>query len=203
MVRFELPAPGVNLASDLTHQFSDVGLPGGLGFPGGNPGRWPGPGSRRPEAPRAPGASTVRSEVSLTIRWSSALPVRQAIALDRWGPEGVDGAEARRFLSAPETDYKVEVFGIPTLVAHQGARRLEAELLDSARILVKGRMPLHATSAHVPVFGNHLAATFRFPRRHPVEPGDQAVGFAASGDRMEIIRKFKLASMMYEGRLEL
>ena len=202
MVRFELPIPGASLASDLTHQFSDVGLPGGLGFPGGHPGQWPGSGSRQPEAPRVPGARTVRSEVFLTIRWSSALPVRQAIALDRWGAEGLDGAEARKFLSVPQTDYVLEVFGIPALVAHQGARRLEAELHDSARVTVKDRMPLRATSTHVPVFGNHLAATFRFPRR-PVEPGDQAVEFTASGARMEIIRKFKLASMMYEGRLEL
>jgi hypothetical protein len=202
-VRFDLPIPATNLASNFGDRFSDVGLPGGVGFPGGRPGRWPGSGSGQPGAPRTGGASSVRSEVFLTIRWSSALPVRQAIALDRWGRDRLDEPEARKFLSVPETDYVVEVFGIPAIVAHQGARRLEAELFDSARILVKGRAPIRTASAHVPVFGNHLAATLRFPRHQPIEPGDHSVEFLASGARMDIARKFKLESMTYEGRLEL
>lgn len=205
-VRFEFQPLPERLRSD----FSDVGLPGGIGLPTGIPGiGWPGgPGTgRNPrvpgQGPERGGGSSVPAEVYLTIRWSSALPIRQAIALDRWGRDGLDDPEAVRFLNREEPDYVLEIFGIPVIMAPQGARRLEAELLSTAGLFVKGRSPIRATSAHVPELGEHLSAELRFPRLDPISIDDGTVEFTAEAGPMNIAKKFKLKPMVYRGRLEL
>ena len=87
--------------------------------------------------------------------------------------------------------------------SRDGSRRLEAELLESATLLVKGRKALRATTASVPEHGNHLIATLRFPRFEDLSDGDGLIEFAAQAGPMDIRQKFKLRDMNYKGRLEL
>ena len=188
------------------NEFSQIGLPGGIGFP-----RIPGtswPGSRDPRtipgtsAPRGDGS--VKAEAYLTVRWASALPVRQAMALLECGADGLESKRAKELLQPSESEYVIEIAGIPTTLVRQGVRRLEAELAKTARLFVDGRKPVPPSAVSVPEHGMHLMATLRFPRLNGLSTTkDSAVELYAEGALLKIEQRFKLKSMTYNGRLEL
>ena len=88
-------------------------------------------------------------------------------------------------------------------MVRQGARRLEAELADTARLFLKGRRPVPVTAVHVPEYGNHLSAALRFPRFTSITAEEGTLELAAQTGQMKIEQKFKLSAMVYCGHLEL
>ena len=185
-VSFELE-PVQHLQSS---SYTQIGIPG-LGWPTG---RSTGSGGA---------ASSVRTEIYLTTRWSSALPIRRAIALQDFGADGLQSDKAFELLNRQPTEYVIEIAGFPATMIRQGANRFEAELLRSARLLVKDRTPMRATSAHVPEYGNHLVATLRFPRWADLSAREGTIDVTAQSGRMSIRERFKLKDMVYGGNLEL
>lgn len=167
---------------------------------------WPagraGTGTRTTTSPGDLG-SGARTEIYLTTRWSSALPVRRALALLEFGVEGLQGEKSIELLSRAEPEYIVEIAGFPTIMIRQGAKRFAAELLDTARLVVPGRRPIAATSSHVPEHGMHLAATLRFPRLRDLTPKEKMIDLLAKSGPINIRERFTLKSMMYGGSLEL
>lgn len=144
-VPFEFQPPPRQLQSG----FGDIEIPAGTpgsSIPRGGAGRSPRTARTGPGGGRYP----VHTEVYLTIRWSSALPIRQALALERRTRDGLDDPKVREFLERRETHYVLEVFGLPVRMVPQGTRRLEAELLGSAQLWMKGHLPIRATSVSVP-----------------------------------------------------
>jgi hypothetical protein len=186
--RFSAPAP--------INRFDQIGEP--LGFPKG----WP-TSSPKPTNIPIQTAPPVQSEIYLTTRWSSALPIRQALALHQFGRAGLQSAHAASLLNESPDEYILDVAGFPAGSIPQGARRFEAELLQSATINVKGHKPLHATAVSVPEHGNHLVATIRFPRKENFAEQPGFIEFTAHSGPMDIRQKFKLQEMTYKGRLEL
>ncbi len=151
-----------------------------------------------------PGGVGVHTEIYLTIRWSSGLPVRQALALEQWGREGIQSPAARELLEAkPDAGYLIEVFGIPATTFPDGVEKLEAELARTASLFLKGRKAVQPESVTVPPAGMHLSAAMRFPRYTDLTGGEGIIEFAASAGPVKIAAKFKLKDMMYRGRLEL
>lgn len=188
--------------------YAQIGLPGGIGLPrSGIPGvGWPSGGSRTDTPPTTwpgGGGSSARTEIYLTTRWSSALPIRRALALQEFGAEGLQSEKAIELLNRREPEYVLEVAGFPATVIRQGAKRFAAELLDTARLIVPGRRPIAATSSHVPEYGMHFAATLRFPRLEDLTPKEQTIDLLARSGRKNIRERFKLKSMVYGGNLEL
>ena len=181
---------------------------GPLGLPSGIPGvGWPGRRNPRPSGGPtipAPGGepTSVRVEAYLTVRWSSALPIRQALAIERWGRGGLEMPEAAEALAAEPDHYLVEIFGLPAMIAPEGVKRIEEDLRRTARLTLSGRS-VSPTAVRVPEYGMHLTAKLAFPRWEGVEPGDGAIGFRAEPRPLEIATKFKLDQMVYEGRLAL
>ena len=200
-VPFEFrPAPGGMLPS-LSRSWQ-------IGVPPSVP-DWPG---RRSPRTTKPGPTTptgggrrypVRAEVYLTVRWSSALPIRQALALERWGRRGVDQPEAVAFLNEPPSDYVIEIFGMPARLGAEGTKNLERDLKKTARLLLKGRRPIEPLTVEVPEHGEHLSAELHFPRLEPVSADMGDLQFHAAAGGLEIESKFKLKAMVYDGRLEL
>jgi hypothetical protein len=188
--------------------YAQIGLPGGIGLPGsGIPGvGWPSGGSRTGNPPSTwprGGGSSVRTEIYLTSRWSSALPIRRALALQEFGADGLETEKALELLNASPAEYVIEVAGFPTTAVPQGAKKFAAELLDTARLTVRGRPPMPATSCDVPEYGMHLVATLRFPRFKDLSAGEGQIEVVAQSRRMNIRERFKLKSMVYAGSLEL
>ncbi|MBK5291170.1 MAG: hypothetical protein JJE04_05780 [Acidobacteriia bacterium] len=149
---------------------------------------------------RGPGALT---EIYLTIRWSSALPIRQAVALERWGKDGLDKPEAMEWLGRREKDYVMEIFGFNVTAVPKGAKWLEEQLTRSASISGKGRRRQPST-VRVPEHGMHLSAELRFPRSESeFTPDEDSVRFTAEAGAIKIDLRFKLKEMVYGGKLEL
>jgi hypothetical protein len=181
-----------------SQKYAQIGLPGGIALPGA---RMPGIG--RPGTPQPTTRLPVRTEIYLTTRWSTALPVRRALALQEFGAEGLQNEKAIELLSTQPSEYVVEVAGFPANVVRQGAKRFEAELQETARLIVSGRRPIAATSSHVPDYGNHLVATLRFPRFEGLTLKDGSIEIIATSRRMNIRERFRLKDMVYDGNLEL
>lgn len=186
--------------------FAQIGYPGGIGIPGTRIPGWPSGGGNTTSSPRTwPGGSGggAKTEIYLVTRWSSALPIRRALALLEFGANGLSDEKAVELLTRKEPEYVVEIGGFPTTTIRQGARKLEAELLQSARLTVPNRKPVTASSAHVPEHGMHLAATLRFPRFEDLSPKEGTIELFAESGPIRIQERFKLRDMVYEGLLEL
>lgn len=195
--RFQAPVRSHEFASN----FDQIGEP--LGFP-------PGWGGNRAPTARSSGPSNlpappVLTEIYLTARFASALPVRQALALHLHGKEGVAAGRAREILQPEKAaeEIVVELAGFPVAMATRGVRRLEAELLESAQITVKGHQPIRAVASSIPEHGEHLMATLRFPRKLALTGEEGTLEFWATSGPIEIQPRFKLRDMEYRGRLEL
>lgn len=162
------------------------------------------PWSRQLTAPFEYGSgASVRTEVYLTLRWSSALPVRQAEALDRWGRQGLDHPQARETLEGNAKHSILEIFGLPARMAPQGTRKLEEELAASSILSVKGRHTWRPASVTVPGHGTHLIVTLRFPKLTGLTAQDGLLDFFAQTGPLRISQKFRLKEMVYRGELAL
>jgi hypothetical protein len=185
----------------LTSYFEQIGEP--LGFPPGWPGRTGTQSGNRSPRTEDGAAPAVLTEIYLTVRWASALPVRQAMALHQYGRGGLDSPRAAALLEGASGEYVVEIAGFPATLVGQGARRFEAELLESAILHVKGRKALQAVACSMPEHGNHLIATLRFPRFADLAAEEGMVECSASAGPVAFRQRFKLREMTYGGKLEL
>lgn len=207
-VRFDLGHPDDGSVFD----FSDIQLPplgGSSGRWGSSGPGWPtGGGQRRGGSdpfPRGGGGSgrgqTVPSEAYLTIRWSSALPIRQALLLEQYGSASEIPADAMAALDQKPEDYVIEIFGIPSLIVRDRAEKFEEAFRNSAELLGPASQKMTATYVRMPSHGYYLAATFRFPRHAGDAAATKEAEFYTAAGRMEIRQSFKLKSMMYHGQL--
>ena len=144
---------------------------------------------------------TAPAEAYLTVRWSSALPVRQAILLDRLGINAAK-LEVQETLKRAESEYVIEVFGLPAMAFQDGAGRLLEDVKKTASLMRNGGV-LRPVSVEAPVYGEYLSATVRFARTVPITMEDREVEFQARMGTMELRSRFKLKQMVYQGRLEL
>lgn len=190
--------------------FSQIGLPGGIGFPrrgGGTSipgGTWPG-GAGRGGSGRGGSqtSSGIHTEAYLTVRWSSALPVRQALVLTEFGKGGFQDPKAKELLERAPSQYVVDVSGFPAILFSRNIKALEADLAKNTRIYLKGRKPLAPLSVEVPEQGMHLSATLQFPRWKDVSDDEGTVEFTSRAGTMKIEIPFKLKPMVYQRHLEM
>ncbi|MBS1828395.1 MAG: hypothetical protein JST93_24020 [Acidobacteria bacterium] len=185
-------------SAPFTSSFSQIGLPGGIGLP-----RIPGvglPGGTNRRYPGGTGggrdgrtSSGVKTEAYLTIRWSSALPIRQALSLE----------ERTNEVAPPSKDYLINIAGIPTVLATQDTSAIEKKLMKTATLSIKGRRSLHAAFVEVPEHGTHLMAAIRIPRFDGLAASEGVIEFTAEAGPIKIQTQFKLKPMLYHGNLEL
>lgn len=143
-----------------------------------------------------------RTEVYLVVRWKSALPVRQALALTEFGREGLQHPQAVEALTREPANLQLQIAGFPALLFTDRAPDLESQLRRTAWISIPGQSPVPPESAAVPPHGNHLMAELSFPRFASLTPADKSIRLAATVDGARIEREFKLKEMLYQGRLE-
>lgn len=147
--------------------------------------------------------SGVRTEIFLTIRWASALPVRQAARLAEFGIAGLKEEKAVEQLKQNDTEFIVEIAGFPTTLLKYISKDFERDLMRSAKILIPGRDVISATAVEIPEHGMHRMAAIHFPRVKDLDANDGSIEVRASSGPLSIHQRFKLKEMVYEGRLEL
>jgi len=143
-------------------------------------------------------------DMDINVRWSSALPIKQATVLHKYGADGLDSSEARGELARLENLYVIDVSGAPALVAYRGIEAMQADLHNTVRLFAGGKKrPIKPESTYVASRGAKLAITVRFPKTPPITVQDKQVRFWLKSGPLEVFRTFKLKPMVYNGALEL
>ena len=149
-----------------------------------------------------PGAGEAGQEMSFTVRWDSALPIRQAVMRAHYGPPVKSVEEAQKMLNTKASHYAVSLIGFPARMVQQNSSRLAA-MASNAVLKRKNQDPIVAESVGVRPGDPPDGLVFYFPRTDPITLEEKEVEFQLEFGRLKIKRKFKLKKMVYNGNLEL
>ncbi len=182
-----------------------MGIPlpggGGVGMPGGRPGGGSGPGGeRRPSGDYA--------SAKITVRWDSALPIRQA--LDQ--PSANDLCKSKA--ESQSEYYAICAVGLPAS-GQQGRRddgsesgggpdaeHFKQALLDQTSLHGKDLSSVFPKKVEVVPMGDTRAVLFLFPKDGRL--GDsKELEFDSQVGRLRLKATFKPKDMKYHGKLEL
>jgi hypothetical protein len=188
-----------------------------IGFPGGG-GGYPGGGGGNPRG----GGGGGMPSFTATIRWQSALPVREAL-LRQSGVTKTDDSQVTEKLTAPVTRYVIALVGLPANLPATGGRygrgtgtdsrdngdrdrdSQDADQLDrmksGTRLNPKDRASIYPEKVERDKDGQTIL--FTFPRTAPISLDAKEVEFVTRVGSIEIRHKFKLKDMVYQGKLEL
>ena len=174
---------------------SSVGAGGG-GMRGGDMG----PGGGGPGGGGPPAAP----QINATVRWQSAKPVKEAVLKMRFGAELKTSKEAQEVLAREESAYVIVLDKLPERMERMfGNERTRAMLIANTGILRKDKETLRAADVQMFKREKFVGLVFAFPKGDPIVAEDKEVEFATKMGPLEFKKKFKLAEMMYGGKLEL
>ena len=174
-----------------------IGGRGGGGYPGGGGGGYPGGSRTGGNYPSSTGGDDGRSEPvtppKLTLRWESALPVREA--------------ELRaRDVDAPTVDenhYAIAVLGVPRNMIKADTRAMEADLKKQAVLKRDDKKDFKPSSVQILQRDDGPVIVFFFSRSTEITPSDRRVEFEAQIGRLKFSEPFYLEDMVYDGKLAL
>ena len=136
---------------------------------------------------------------TIMLRWLSALPVKQAIARAQYGDEAATSPDAVRSFEREETQYVVALIGVPPRLVKKAD-----QMKSNAWLRLKGHDAIPASDAKSDLRDNGVYLTLYFPREgHELKAEDGEVGLEVKLGAKMVTRKFKLKSMLYNGKLEL
>ena len=156
--------------------------------------------------------------MNLTLRWYSALPIKQAFARAQFGEQAEPTAELAELL-APEVNYIIiGVSGLPARMTRipPDQRQAVIERLRSESFLkLKGRDPIalqfvqmrkdqvHLLNARTGQAGFELIFVFLRPTSDPISVKEKNIEFVTRLMGRKVSKKFKLKDMVFDGKLEL
>jgi hypothetical protein len=185
------------LSEDELRDGGQMGQPKGVGYDGVD---GPGSGPRLPKT--IPGLlfgstpPSARSQVQGTyvrLRWESALPVR--IAELKAGE--VDPP------TLPGDGYRIAVYGVPGGYLKGDPKKLGKPLKDGAVLKREGKNDVKPTSVEAFELSDGWAVVYLFPFSAEISPKDGQVEFDAQIGRVIVVQPFDLATMFFQGKLEL
>jgi len=148
--------------------------------------------------------------MNVTVRWESALPVKQALLRLKFGSQLPPESDPSYTLNRPEDHYIVGVVGLemPRKQKKPGADespqdRMREEFLATARLSRRGRSFIGASDVKINPPEARDEVLFYFPKTDPLSVDEKEVIFAAEQGAFEIRRVFHLKEMQYHGKLEL
>jgi hypothetical protein len=140
-------------------------------------------------------SSTTSSQTppTLTLRWESALPIREA--------------ELRaRDISAPSLDedyYAIAVYGIPGKMVSDDSKQLADQLKAQAAIKRDGKKDLKPARVEILQREDGPVIVYLFPRSEEITWRDHRIDFGAQVGRLKFTQSFNADDMMFHGKLEL
>jgi hypothetical protein len=172
------------------------GAPSGGGGTGGGGGRGGGGGM---------GGVTFSSEIELTVRWATALPIKQAKADLQYGKEA-GSPDAAKLLDREEKFYVAEIEGYPGTVTAEDVKA-------GSQLIVKGIPPIQSIQvdmgqANAAGRGSRGAGIFLvFPKgqkdAHVLKVDEGEIEVVVNAPGLKLKRKFKLKDMVFNGKLEI
>jgi len=186
--------------SPWAKEFS-VEMPGGAG--GGGGGGKKGRDGGQTGAAEAGGGMP---GLTLTIRWVSALPVKQALVRMNFKGDAANSADVKKALEADEPDYVIVVAGLNRAMVRGSADELKQAMMAATELVIKGKEPIKAKDFRI-VGQGRVDAVFAFPKINPITEDDKEVEFqckvGTAGATIVIKERFRLKDMMFNGKLEL
>jgi hypothetical protein len=174
-----------------------ISLPGigGMGRRGGIGG--PGAGGGYPRGGQTGGAddrgTTSITPSTLTLRWESALPVREAELKSRdTGAPTLD-----------EDHYAIAVYGVPERMAPGISQSQANQLKKQASIKRDGKKDLKPSSVQVLQRDDGPVIVYLFPRNQEIAKDDRRILFDVQIGRLQLAQSFYLEDMVYQGKREL
>jgi hypothetical protein len=159
-----------------------------------------GAGRGRPGSMGEMGGGGGAPSMTVHVRWQSALPIRQALVVNKLGHEKADSDQAKQFVGQTIPYYVVAVVGLPVNMTARIPDDQLAELAKTATLVRKDKDPIAAESAQK-MPGEGVA--FLFPKTAAITLDDKEVEFVSKVGRLEVKRKFKLKEMVLADKLEL
>lgn len=139
----------------------------------------------------------------LSVVWTSALPVKQALVRQAVGLGAPVPADSQQVLDQPEPLYAVTIFGIPPSLAVLGSMR--DALMAETTLRRKDQEPI--VPEDVRMFQNAddglIRIIFLFPKTDLITLDDKDVELVTRLVESEVKKKFKLEDMVFQDQLEL
>jgi hypothetical protein len=167
-----------------------TGRRGGGGYPGGG---YPGGGNPGGNYPDGGGRTESVSPPTLTLRWESALPVREAELKAR----DVDAP------TVDENHYAIAVIGVPREMLKADSRAMEGELKKQVTLKRDGKKDLKPSSVEIHQREDSPIILFLFPKSAEISKTDRHAEFDAQIGRLKFADTFYMEDMVYLGKLEL
>jgi hypothetical protein len=171
------------------------GIPG-LGYPGGGMGRRGGMGQQNPNnnPNNYPNNDTNQRLPTLTLRWESAMPVREAEL-------------KARDVNAPtledEDHYAIAVYGIPVTMTNGDSKRLADDCKKNAALKREGKKDIKPSSVQVLRREDGPVIVFLFPRTKEISSDDRRIEFDAQINKLSLTESFYQEDMTFQGKTEL
>lgn len=147
--------------------------------------------------------SKLPDTADVIVRWVSALPMRHAKALYLKREDKLNPRPVSAWIGPPEEDYVLEVFGIPTEVAHKGTESIEAIARQYSVLKTKSGRVIRPNRVDVKLGGETLVILVHFSRNPLITEKDGELEFSADFQIFGVRERFRLGAMMYQGRLEI
>jgi hypothetical protein len=182
------PGPGYGRNGNV-----GFGIPG-LGFPGGGGMGRRGGGYPNNNPNNNPNNDANQKLPMLTLRWESAMPVREAEL-------------KARDVNAPtledEDHYAIAVYGIPVTMVNGDSKKLADDCKKNAALKREDKKDIKPTSVQVLRREDGPVIVFLFPRTKEITNDDRRVEFDAQINKLALTQSFYLEDMMFQGKVEL
>lgn len=148
--------------------------------------------------------SNLPPSADLLIRWASALPIRQAVALYKARDARSDDAAAlNRLVGVAGPDYVLEIHGLPAEVAHLGASTLELAATRAVTVRTASGRTLRPARSEARLDGLNVTLFLHFPRSAEITLADRELDVEADFEIFRFKERFSLRSMRYLGHLDI
>lgn len=180
------------------------GSGGAIGGPGSGVGNPPGGGMGGPPGGGGMGGPGGGMEPpKFTVRWESAVPVREAAAK-------IEDVHGTKITVLAKEFYVISVSGTSMMpVGRRGQdgqtqrpqpdlSRMQERIVEATLLRIKGQDPV--APIKIEVLQGGMSTLFLFPRSREISADTKEVSFETSMGPMTIKTKFSVKEMMYEGR---
>lgn len=164
-----------------------IGVGGiGIGLPGLGRGTQSDKGSTRP----APAAVQIPK---LTLRWESALPMREAeLKAHDAGAPALD-----------EDHYVIAVYGIPSRDLTDDSEKMAGALKKLAFLKPEVKRNLKPSSVEILLREDGSVVVYSFPKSDEINWRDHRIDFTAQIAKFKVVQSFSTDDMLFQGKLEL
>lgn len=133
----------------------------------------------------------------LTVRWQSALPIKQALVRRKFGSEAATSPDAKKLLDDNPV-YLIAISGLPPVSAAQS----KSEILAQTSLSSKSK-DLRPSDAIFAQPGKNTETIFVFQKTTAFTSEDKDVEFATRVGTLDVKCKFRLKDMLFNGALSL